>query len=165
MDTESQTLQDHAQELEPLEPLATLETSSAGDEEGETATSELHAEIERLKLALGAAEDARVIDRAAVEAGAVDAEAIGLLIRERRTARPMATVEELVQELRTAKPGLFRSAGAQRATASLARPPAGAGRGASATPMDQTRLAQQRAAEGDRSALLLYMKLKREGAD
>jgi len=121
-----------------------------------TALTDARRELDSLRAALDSAERRRSIERALLEADAIDLETATLLteaaVAKAATSPTDADVTSAVTDLRRRKPFLF----ARRAPRSSSMAPKPANPNA-----DRLALTREQATTGDRSALLRYLKLRR----
>ncbi len=127
----------------------------------EARVEELEGALAAARDALGASERRHEIERAAMEADALDAETVALLTEVAVSAMSEPDVRAAVEELRREKPFLFRGGARRRgpgASAMSAAVERGAGLGA-----ELGELADEARASGDRGALLAYLRQRRGG--
>lgn len=135
------------------------DTTQAASDQLHLALTDARRELDSLRAALDSAERRRAVERALLEADAIDLETATLLTEAAVTARSDtqtpatdADIGAAVADLRRRKPFLF----ARRTprTGTMAPKPANPNANTLALTRDQ-------AAAGDRSALLRYLKLRR----
>lgn len=118
-----------------------------------TALAEARRELDTLKAALDTAERRRAIERALLEADAIDLETASLLTETAIASAATPDIPATIADLRRRKPFLF----ARRA----ARPTAMAPSTPLPAPDPLAASRQAAATTGDRTALLRYLKLRR----
>jgi len=111
--------------------------------------TELESALTQAREALDAVERRQRIDRALLEADALDLESARLLTELALTAEARADIDGAVADLRRRKPFLFRARSGRAAPASRS------------TNDDLTGAAEHAARTGDRRALLRYLELRR----
>ncbi|GJM19274.1 MAG: hypothetical protein DHS20C14_14870 [Phycisphaeraceae bacterium] len=130
----------------------------AQNEALEARVAGLEDELIEVREALAGTERRHEIERAAVEAEALDAETVALLTEVAVAAMGEPDVRAAVEELRREKPFLFRG-GARRArgrSSAMSAAVESSGFGA-----DLGELAEEARASGDRRALLAYLRQRR----
>jgi len=142
-------------EIERLRQRAERAEAQAGalDERVES----LESQLSQSREALDAAERRRAIDEALAKADAVDLETARLLTEMAVQQMDDADVAAAVADLRRRKPFLFRSGGA-RGGGATAMSPAARPSGDNAS-----EAAEEAMRTGDRTALLRYLRSRREG--
>ena len=96
------------------------------------------------------------IERGLAQAGAIDTEALALLVENRLDANDDTTPQRVIAQLQRERPALFRTAGARATAMSPSHPSQGApGRAVVDRARDDAR------ATGDRRALMKYLRLRR----
>lgn len=137
-----------------------------GEEGGATALVErvgaLETELRRTREALRAAERRSLVHRALMGSGAVDVDAVALVVEaamDNGASTDAPGVSRVVDEVRRTRPALFKGAGAgaSRSTAMTAR----VERAVTRTPLEEA--AHRAARAGDRTSLLHYLRLRRAG--
>ena len=109
----------------------------------------MHAKASRL-------ERRGTIERGLAQAGAIDTEALALLVESRLEADEDATPQRVIAQLQRERPALFRSGTARASALSPSHPSQGApGRQV----VDRAR--EDARATGDRRALMKYLRLRR----
>ena len=123
----------------------------------------LEAELEAAVGASASIERAHAIERAAVDAGAVDVETVALLVSSAMEAGEAGSASEAVSALASSKPFLFTAAPAPPpGNSSFAAAPSSPRGGSSPGAAPPLALAAEEAGRtGDRAALLRYLRLRR----
>lgn len=126
--------------------------------------AQVREELARSRELIEKAKRERDVQRALFDAGAVDVDAVGALV-ERELAGAETSVATAVERIRSTKPALFKArahgSGGGGATTRSTLMTGSTGDDAGAA----TRAARAAAGQGDRNALLLYLRLRRQGAD
>ena len=124
---------------------------------------ETEAELEAAVGASASIERAHAIERAAVDAGAVDVETVALLVSSAMEAGEAGSASEAVSALASSKPFLFTAAPAPPpGNSSFAAAPSSPRGGSSPGAAPPLALAAEEAGRtGDRAALLRYLRLRR----
>lgn len=137
-----------------LNPDAPPATHAEPADELALSLAEARKELDALKAALDAAERRRAIERALLEADAIDLETASLLTESAVAGAPApgAAIAGAVADLKRRKPFLF----ARRAPRSATMAPRGA---PASDPLALSR--EHAAATGDRASLLRYLRLRR----
>ncbi|TVQ34447.1 MAG: hypothetical protein EA376_00120 [Phycisphaeraceae bacterium] len=116
----------------------------------------LERSLHEAQTALAASERRRSLERALLDAGAVDLETAFAVAERANGVAEGADAAQTVAALRKSKPFLFRDAKTGSGAAMSARAPAGR--------PGVERAADEAAATGDRASLLRYMRARRESS-